>query len=325
MTDFSLLKVRALQDSHKNVIKSKSKNSFDRLNDEFIEKVSKNLFNICTCKCLNMLECDCRREHKVPKNEREFLIDQKTSRKMFFSGIDEELTRKFERTQKRKKENIAPLPIKKAATIVRSDGKRRSNSPTEIQITPKKVKLHHTGIMLDRFGISDRSGASIVNGFIKDLRNQRNGAIAVEPVDRNKIRRTRTNTRKMITDSHLNGLHNIVNNVDSYGVYYDGKQNQSHTAVLNTATGNTHARLVAEDHYTILIEPGNHFYTHVTPKGKKAGDISSCMIEKLQQDEFDTEKICLIGCDGTNTNTGWKNGLLNIFHIYIYIDREEET
>ena len=53
------------------------------------------LFDISTCKCANLDLCSCSKELKIPKNEHEFLVDQRTKRKMAIGPIDVEYSKKL--------------------------------------------------------------------------------------------------------------------------------------------------------------------------------------------------------------------------------------
>ena len=48
---------------------------------------SKMLFDIAACKCLDFSACSCVSAKKVPRKEREFLLDQRTNKKMIISGV----------------------------------------------------------------------------------------------------------------------------------------------------------------------------------------------------------------------------------------------
>ncbi|XP_072389272.1 uncharacterized protein [Diabrotica undecimpunctata] len=56
---------------------------------------SKKLFDIATCKCLEFTDCSCPKNQKIPIPERNFLIDQRTDRKMIIGSLDREATKKM--------------------------------------------------------------------------------------------------------------------------------------------------------------------------------------------------------------------------------------
>lgn len=63
-------------------------------NNNYQEKVKKfndesqRLFDISSCKCKLISNCRCEQKCRVPKNEINFLIDQRTTRKMMIGGVD---------------------------------------------------------------------------------------------------------------------------------------------------------------------------------------------------------------------------------------------
>lgn len=71
---------------------------------------------------------------------------------------------------------------------------------------------------------------------------------------------------------------------------------------------NLHVCKSLEEHYTLVFQPNNIFYHHVTPISGKATAIGQCILDKLKTDRIDLEKLLFIGSDGTNTNTGNENG-----------------
>lgn len=63
---------------------------------EFLHQ-SKVIFDICSCKCKQIGACCCPKERKVPQLEHQFLIDQRTERKMVIGGIDAKQTAKLQK------------------------------------------------------------------------------------------------------------------------------------------------------------------------------------------------------------------------------------
>ena len=49
---------------------------------------SKMLFDIAACKCLDFSACSCVNAKNALRKEREFLLDQRTNKKMIISGVD---------------------------------------------------------------------------------------------------------------------------------------------------------------------------------------------------------------------------------------------
>lgn len=68
-----------------------------------------------------------------------------------------------------------------------------------------------------------------------------------------------------------------------------------------------------EEHIAIIREPSSSYFGHLalTPP-VKAVDIANGIISFLEEKECDLTKLKVIGCDGTNVNTGWKGGVIRL-------------
>lgn len=56
---------------------------------------------------------------------------------------------------------------------------------------------------------------------------------------------------------------------------------------------------------------------HVTPDSGTSENIASSIISFIQQNEIDLSKLIAIGCDGTNVNTGKKNGIIKRLEQFV--------
>lgn len=68
----------------------------------FRDDAKRKLFDICLCKCTELKRCNCSLSNKVPKEEQEFLLDQRTTRKMFIGSVNRALTIKTMQKSSRK-------------------------------------------------------------------------------------------------------------------------------------------------------------------------------------------------------------------------------
>ena len=79
-------------------------------------------------------------------------------------------------------------------------------------------------------------------------------------------------------------------------LYFDGKKTPTRVLVKNQKTGRWSPKLVVEDHYVIIVEPGSQYLTHVTPPtghGKViAGAIYKFLVEENLQDQPIT--VCVL-------------------------------
>ncbi|GBP49054.1 hypothetical protein EVAR_81614_1 [Eumeta japonica] len=87
--------LKAYHSKCKNIIKSLKRLATEK-KTEFLQQ-SEILFDICSCKCKIISQCHCPREAKVPKEEHDFLIDQRGERKMRIGGIDRNRTKVYKK------------------------------------------------------------------------------------------------------------------------------------------------------------------------------------------------------------------------------------
>ena len=59
----------------------------------------------------------------------------------------------------------------------------------------------------------------------------------------------------------------------------------------------------------MLAEPGSRYLGHFSPSSGTAKNIANSLIEFCKDKQIDFSKIQAIGCDGINTNVGWKTGV----------------
>lgn len=60
----------------------------------------------------------------------------------------------------------------------------------------------------------------------------------------------------------------------------------------------------------MIAEPGSQYIGHVVPESGSAVNIMNAIYSFLTDNSISTNYLCGIGCDGTNTNTGWKGGVI---------------
>jgi hypothetical protein len=66
--------------------------NYQRRLEKFRDDSKIKLFDIAACKCEQFL-CKCDKTRRVPVEERTFLSDQRTTRKMVIGGIDKTITK----------------------------------------------------------------------------------------------------------------------------------------------------------------------------------------------------------------------------------------
>ncbi|GBL91809.1 hypothetical protein AVEN_172735-1 [Araneus ventricosus] len=63
-------------------------------------------------------------------------------------------------------------------------------------------------------------------------------------------------------------------------------------------------------HISVIREPGGQYVGHVTPANGTGSDITKCILKYVEDNDVDINELEATGCDGTATNTGWKNGVI---------------
>lgn len=308
----------------KKSLKSKYKDNYNKTVQRFKESAETKLFDIASCKCKQFSTCKCK--NKIPIAERQFLLDQRTNRKMAIGHLDIETTKKNQKAYERKSRELARKLKKSELQIVEhySLSKREPNELGCIPSTSKamdpsgpgphsssgtgktssssQMRLHLPTLAeaCDRTGISDRSAAIIVSAALKDV-----GIISdTDPskiVDRSKIRRERIKSRAKLTKIFRDHPPKVQ------AICFDGRRDK--TLVKEKKGNKYYQKTVTEEHYVLVSEPGSRYLGHVSPTSGSAKAIKTSILQFLQKNT-DINTIVAIGCDGTVVNTGSKNGVI---------------
>lgn len=163
-----------------------------------------------------------------------------------------------------------------------------------------KVGLPSLALVLDRFGVSDRAGAVIASATLADYglidQSDTNNII-----DRSKVRRARKCNRET-----LQSQQNATNISNIKGLYFDGRKDQTLTIIDERQSK------IMEEHIVLIEEPGSKYIGHVTPKSGSAVDIVTSIGDYFEKMKLKKNDLIVVGCDGTNTNTGNKGGIITI-------------
>ncbi|CAG4960187.1 unnamed protein product [Parnassius apollo] len=124
-------KIRSYHDKHRALLKSYQKSKDNENYKQKLQKFKKDcevLFDIASCKCKSLSTCSCEKTRKIPKQDHEFLLDQRGERRMMIGSLDKKATLKnmdlSDRKLKRKQfeENSMSLQI--------HERKRKGNGKT---------------------------------------------------------------------------------------------------------------------------------------------------------------------------------------------------
>lgn len=313
-------KVTRLYNEYRSVFKSSRKKSFEKSAQNFRDRMNVELFDIAVCSCVS--KCKCSYEFKVPVRDKAFLADQRGTRQMNLPTIPsttasiEATTTATEATTTTEATTIttttinaslsstasSPAPKKRRGREVDLIVSKYSNDQSGNNVTPVLAprNLQNVARECQRMNISTRAAATLINAFKKDSGDLNN------VIDRNKIIRAINTHNHQSTSSHTNTIRSFVDEHDFFGLFFDGKKDTTNVYVHNENTRRSHMRKRVED--TLVFQPNNKYYSHITVTNGKANTIAKEIWDKLQSDQINLSKIMFIGCDGTNLNTGHSGG-----------------
>lgn len=211
-------KIEQLYDSYLLLLKSKNKSNFATAAKNFVQQNNVKLFDISICKCIE--NCKCSYEYKVPINQREFLNDQRSTRQMILlshnrnangsqTSVSQCSSTNHSPKQKRKKDEITSLV-------------RNKTQPISVNIT-NRIDLNNVVRERQRYNISTRATASILNAFMKDI-----GVVSEQNIiDRNKIIRESRKQNSLSQQSHKQNVEDALNQSKCFGLFFDGKKDKT--------------------------------------------------------------------------------------------------
>lgn len=214
------------------------------------------LFDICTCHCDDLDDCDCVKECKIPALERDFLLDQRSSRRMIIAGLDKVTTSKLQkmedRVAKRLKYYSSQTHSESSFTQCTS-GVDESEEHLDVSVDlpdqsehkcddepiedvvvssdselwdccPKRniIKIPTVARECDRYGISNAAGAAIATATLIDYGVIKSGDSATV-IDRAKIRRQRDKLRASLSMAEKSSL----SQKGPVSLYFDGRKDNT--------------------------------------------------------------------------------------------------
>ncbi|CAH0562964.1 unnamed protein product [Brassicogethes aeneus] len=303
------------------------------------------LFDISTCKCKGINACKCNKSRKIPKREFNFLIDQRTDRQMVIGRADKHLSKKFTEQQNRKENQASKTSIKtdepgastgdlQRHTNIHQDEmsfsssenteemdeendeefkwsydllKNRKLKKSEENVAQMRIPLVHTAKAADLTGISNRSAAKIATAVLEDMKivcKEKRAKV----VDKNKIRRALFKNRNELKNKWSSNKKSKC----LEAIYFDGRKDQTIVDL------NRHRKKKLEEHISLIQEPGSQYFGHISLNtSSKATDIASSILSFMKQNDVDLTNLKVIGCDGTNCNTGWKGGVIRLMETQL--------
>lgn len=169
-----------------------------------------------------------------------------------------------------------------------------------------KLSLANTPKSADLTGMSNRNIAKIATAVLEDIMKLVSADEQGKVIDKNKIRREVKRNRNQIKEEQLSGLKSI----DS--IYFDGRKDQTMTQQEGRRV------VVAEEYIALIEEPESKYLEHVSlVPPVTATDVVKGLMCFIKDNNIDTTKLTVIGCHGTNVNTGWKGGVIRLLETQL--------
>ena len=306
------LKVERLMESASKLNKLPSKR---RTNESFLECLTtyEEMFDICSCSCYGngIARAECRCDLRNPLLEWDAFVDQKL-RKGQLGRIDVKTTAARKRTaqrkeQEEKKQKLMKEPeqveiaehLSEAESIDSSESSCSSYQSSHTILDGRSQNRYvydNLAIVSDRYRVSSRATAAIVNAALEDMRILR---------DENKLDRKKV-MREKLRVGKTNSLCGKMENVGLFCIGFDGRKDQT----------KTREGTIQKEHYTIIKEPSSQYVDHVTPDDGSArsiaDEIANCIVATNSLDTLPG-----VICDGTAVNTGRVSGVKKRLELFL--------
>ena len=158
------------------------------------------LFDIAKCKCRAQNDCNCPGSCKIPTEEWAFVCDQRAERKLTLGGIDRATTvarsARLQRSESRQGQfqrpeaDAAPGPsgpyiydYDSATSDDDAMGETDESVPAASTTERNTDDLSLAALAADRYGVSYRAAAKIINGFQQGIGriNEQDGSCIIDP------------------------------------------------------------------------------------------------------------------------------------------------
>ncbi|GBL96632.1 hypothetical protein AVEN_33198-1, partial [Araneus ventricosus] len=97
------------------------------------------------------------------------------------------------------------------------------------------------------------------------------------------------------------------------GLYFDGIKDN--TKVLIKKDTKYYPKTTRAEHYILVNEPSSVDLGNVTAATGGAKAIKDAILNFFVSNNFQLNGLTVIGCDGTNVNTGHKGGIIRLMEL----------
>ena len=171
----------------------------------------------------------------------------------------------------------------------------RLRSKPHMQI---RQRLKETAKTTDRFAVLSVAAAAIASSALEDFGIIKCGGTRII-IDPYKMKGEREKTRVETTQLQRSSEGSLL------ALYFDGKKNE--TIYYEKEDGSRQRKSVAEEHISLVLEPGSKYIGHAISSSGSAVDICSSILSYLHENEDDLSKIKVIAL------ANWLNGSFTLY------------
>ena len=325
---------------------------------KFLENIDR-IFNISKCQhkfrsCLESLcttlsckikdlhpDCACLPVDKVPKEEREFMQDQKlrctlgNKGKYQMSIVNNRQAKRDARALEKRAESDSLEPqieeviedmVEDDSVVIEDVNQNESKSDTSKSETSAEyeddavnrlerirknnwIPLTNLAREADRYGLGNRPTADIATAVLLDYGVIQPGDLTLA-IDPSKVYRARKAGRKSSQDTFSEEWEEEP----VTGLYFDGRKDMTLCYVTNEE-GKRFPKVKKENHLTLVSEPKSEFISsladdHITDDDLKGAELESKLILDFLSENGMEDNLEILGCDSTRVNSGRTNGVM---------------
>ena len=149
--------------------------------------------------------------------------------------------------------------------------------------------------------MSNRDACKVINACLKDMGID----VPSNVLEASKLKRQRQIWRRKVVEERRE----TVKQLECIG--FDGRTDET-----KVCRGRVMSRNVREEHYTIISYLGKQYVNHVSPHSCKADDVAAQLVCVLQE-TASMQSLTAVVCDGTNLNTGERNGVIRRLELAV--------
>jgi hypothetical protein len=312
------------------------------------------LFDIAACQCEDLGACKCDRDMKVPQRERQFLMDQRTTRKMHIDTIDRKVTAIMKRKQARedwmKEREDEESRRKRASEDIASPAEVSAvlQAESESASCSTSVKEADAANDDDDYGNDDNDDDydddDDVDDWTDAFQQQNRNMVPIPTIaleaDRYGVsnRAAAAISTATLVDYGIISLEDQINIVDPHKVWR--ARLQLRRAIRATPINNEQEIMAIffdgrkdmtlmrekrgdkwystkknEEHYVMIGEPGTFYLCHLTLEQGTGSAIADSIHNAIEERGI-TDKIMAVGADSTAVNTGHRGGAIHLLELH---------